>query len=49
MDRGAWWVTVHEVAKTWTQLSRHTDTKGKAKVNSLIWGPHVSDSLGPAA
>ena len=21
MDRGAWWVTVHEVAKSWTQLS----------------------------
>ena len=21
MDRGAWWATVHEVAKSWTQLS----------------------------
>ena len=21
MDRGAWWVTVHEVTKSWTQLS----------------------------
>ena len=21
MDRGAWWVTVHGVAKSWTQLS----------------------------
>ena len=21
MDRGAWWATVHGVAKTWTQLS----------------------------
>ena len=21
MDRGAWWPTVHGVAKTWTQLS----------------------------
>ena len=20
-DRGAWWATVHEVAKSWTQLS----------------------------
>ena len=20
MDRGAWWVTVHRVAKSWTQL-----------------------------
>ena len=23
MERGAWWVTVHGVAKTWTQLSVH--------------------------
>ena len=23
MDRGAWWVTVHRVAKSWTQLSTH--------------------------
>ena len=21
MDRGAWWATVHEVAKSWTQLT----------------------------
>ena len=33
MDRGAWWATVHEVTKSWTQLSdsrtqthRHTHT-----------------------
>ena len=24
MDRGAWQATVHEVAKSWTQLSTHT-------------------------
>ena len=24
MDRGAWWATVHEVAKTQTRLSMHT-------------------------
>ena len=23
-DRGAWWATVHGVAKSWTQLSMHT-------------------------
>ena len=23
MDRGAWWATVHGVAKSWTQLSMH--------------------------
>ena len=26
MDRGAWWVTVHGVTKSWTQLSDFTDT-----------------------
>ena len=24
MDRGAWWGTVHKVAKSWTRLSTHT-------------------------
>ena len=24
MDRGAWWATVHEVAKSWTRLSNFT-------------------------
>ena len=24
MDRGAWWATVHGVAKSWTQLSTYT-------------------------
>ena len=23
MDRGMWWATVHEVTKSWTQLSIH--------------------------
>ena len=23
-DRGAWWAIVHEVTKSWTQLSAHT-------------------------
>ena len=26
MDRGAWWATVHEVAKSWTRLSDFTFT-----------------------
>ena len=26
MDRGAWWATVHGVAKTWTRLSDFTFT-----------------------
>ena len=24
---GAWWVTVHGVSKSWTQLSTHTHTQ----------------------
>ena len=27
MDRGAWWATVHRVAKSWIQLSEHTHKK----------------------
>ena len=27
MDRGAWWATVHRVAKSWTRLSDFTFTK----------------------
>ena len=26
MDRGAWWATVHEVAKSWTRLGLHSLT-----------------------
>ena len=26
MDRGAWWATVHGVAKSQTRLSRHADS-----------------------
>ena len=29
MDRGAWWVTIHGVTKSWTQLNMHTSTKGE--------------------
>ena len=37
MDRGAWWVIVHGVTKSWTQLSMHTHTdavtaKGENKI-----------------
>ena len=34
MDRGAWWATVHRVAKSWTGLKRlcmHTCTHRKIK------------------
>ena len=33
MDRGAWWATVHGVAKSWTQLSTDTHTH-----TCLSWG-----------
>ena len=32
MDRGAWWATVHGVAKSWTQLSTDTHTHTHASV-----------------
>ena len=28
MDGGAWRATVHQVTKSWTRLSMHTDTEG---------------------
>ena len=40
MDRGAWWATVHGVAKTQTrlkQLSTHVKEPGDLKKNSLIF------------
>ena len=32
MDRGAWWATVHAVAKSWTQLSNFTCTSRPTEV-----------------
>ena len=34
MDRGAWWVTVHEVAKNQTRLSMHTYTRVHAHTHT---------------
>ena len=31
MDRGAWWVTVHRVANSWTQLNRLSTAQYRAK------------------
>ena len=33
MDRGAWWATVHGVAKSWTRLRTHT--RGARKMRDL--------------
>ena len=27
MDRGAWWATVHGVAKSWTNIQSHYQTE----------------------
>ena len=35
-DKGAWWATVHGVAKGQTQLSRHKTRRG---VSETPWGP----------
>ena len=36
MDRGVWWATVHEVAKSQARLSTHTQTHKKHTVISLL-------------
>ena len=35
MDRGAWWATVHGVAKCWTRLSNFTLHSSKAQQSPL--------------
>ena len=34
MDRGVWWVTVHGVAKSQTQLSTHGRTHARAHMHT---------------
>ena len=36
MHRGAWWATVHGVAKNLTQLSTHTHTHTYTHTNTLV-------------
>ena len=36
MDRGTWWATVHGVAKSWTQLSRHAQGTGRTSVRPSL-------------
>ena len=43
MDRGAWWATVHEVTKGWTQLSdKHTHHIFSSNLFHLIFGDQAS-------
>ena len=39
MDRGAWWVTVHGIAKSWTRLSDWTELNIDFLYNWLVWSP----------
>ena len=34
MDRGAWWVTVHGVAKSWMRLSTHAHGRNQEKIKT---------------
>ena len=36
MDRGAWWATVHGVAKSRTQLSNFTFTLGENPIAFIV-------------
>ena len=51
MDRGAWWATVHEVAKSWIQLSAHTLTRDNSLPPSKGFGRvwrHLAEGRGAA-
>ena len=36
MDRGAWWATVHGVAKSWTGLSEHAHTHTHTQITFIF-------------
>ena len=37
MDRGAWWATVHGVAKSWTRLSTRVHTHTHTHTHSMAY------------
>ena len=41
MDRGAWWATVHGVAKSWTRLSDFHLTGGDPESYVRLWLVHI--------
>ena len=41
MDRRAWWAAVHEVAKSWTQLSTHSLTSVSGYQDSVRKADHL--------
>ena len=42
MDRGAWWVTVQGVTKSWTWLSMHAQPRYHTEISSLLREVYVS-------
>ena len=38
MDKGAWWATIHDVAKSWTRLSEST---AQHNLLNIIAYPHL--------
>ena len=50
MDKGAWWATVHGVAKSWTRLSDFTFTfiktgGGEGERQRMSWLDGITDSM----
>ena len=41
MDRGAWWPTVHQVAKSWTQLHENNNSIEQILVTHLSAAGHL--------
>ena len=45
MDRGAWWATVHGVAKSCAQVSTHTCTHSNSGVIHMVWPNRVGGDI----
>ena len=45
MDRGAWWGTVHGVARSWTQLSAHTLIHRSILFNTAVLSRYLKVSV----
>ena len=48
MDGGAWWATVHGVAKSWTQLSNFSllpwdSSETASDIHGRLWEPSIED------
>ena len=43
-DRGAWWATVHAVAKSQTRVIRHAHSVGSLRFTSILTGKRLCHS-----